>query len=108
MNCYIYIGSICAESTSNVTIGDTVVASWQQWCKQLSSDSAAVLLINNEPTLQNVPLDLSKVPTFSEYGYGAYYYGRDVYSHSNLGMVPSTATYRLNRHESSLVIFTLD
>mmetsp|Transcript_11084 Transcript_11084/g.18109 ORF Transcript_11084/g.18109 Transcript_11084/m.18109 type:complete len:416 (-) Transcript_11084:142-1389(-) len=99
-------GSVYAESTSKVRLGDTIVSSWQQWCKQIAPNSVAVLLINNSPQLQNVPLDLSKCPTFTALGYNGYYSGRDVYNHYNLGTVPTTATYRLHGHDSAFGTFT--
>ena len=100
------LGSIFAESTKKVKVGDTVVSSWQQWSKKLSNTSAAVLLVNNADETQRIPLDLSLVPTFSGMSPDRYYAGRDVYNHYNMGTQPTTATYFIGSHDSAFMIFS--
>lgn len=108
-------GSLFAESSTKVILhttsksrGATIVASWQQWSKKLSDNSAAVLVMNNDNKKQTITLDFSTVPTFAAVDLSsATISGRDAYAQADLGELSSSYTVELESHDSAFVILTM-
>lgn len=84
----------------------TVVASWQQWSKKISDNSAAVLLMNNDEKMQTITLDFSTVPTFAQNDISSVYSVRDTYAHAEVGQLTDSYSVELKSHDSAFLILS--
>ena len=126
--CCLCIGSLFLESTDKINfvveetvkgqkkldakgeplIKQTTVGVWQQWSKQLSDTSAAVLVINNGAAPTNVTVTFNKIPAFSSKKGPVKYSVRDVWNHAVLGVeTTSIDVLDLASHDSAFYVVTL-
>lgn len=110
---WMWIGSLFKESDSKIVLHSTskargaqVVASWQQWSKRISANSAAVLVMNNDEKSQPVTIDFNTIPTFASDVDSATYKVRDIWTHADLGDITSFTTVTLESHDSAFYVIT--
>lgn len=78
---------------------ETAVGSWQQWTKKISEDSAALMVMNNDQTTQNVKVVFKDIPTFGSSTAEAFSV-RDLYQHVDLGEKMDSFSVTLDSHDS--------
>lgn len=114
------VGTLFASADVEVDISDHLldsqpqgspvaksVGSWQQWSKQLGDSQAAVLVMNNADSAQEVAVQFNTIPTFAAYeGKELTVSLRDVWHHLDLGEHSDSWSVTLESHDSAFVIVT--
>jgi len=83
----------------------TIVASWQQWSKKLSDSKAAVLIMNNADSVQEVTLVFKTIPTFEGKGMTEFSI-RDIWEHTDLGTFDGSYSVSLESHDSAFLVLS--
>ena len=107
------IGSLFDESATKIVLRSIptsddakVVSSWQMWSKRLAANSAAGLIMNNDPNRQSITLDFSTIPTFKSNDKSTSYKVRDIWTHSDVGVLAYSYTVELDSHDSSFLVLS--